>query len=160
MKTTPKQKITEISSNGMKLVKESEGIRLQAYKDAVGVWTIGYGTTRINGKPIRSGQRISLEEAERLLKIGVQEHLHGALKYINPEINLNQNQVDVVADFVYNLGVGAFASSTFLRLINQNRLAEAALQLPRWNKGKVNGKLVELRGLTIRRAKEVALWNS
>jgi len=154
--TSPKK----VSSVGLALVKESEGLRLQAYRDAVGVWTIGYGTTRIDGNPIRSGLRISKEEAERLLEIGLQEHLSGALKFVNSAVQLNQNQLDVIADFTYNLGVGAFASSTFLRLINQGRMADAALQLRRWNKGKVNGKLVELRGLTIRRAKEEALWNS
>lgn len=151
-----------ISPNGFKLLKESEGLRLQAYKDAVGVWTIGYGTTKIDGKPVRSGLRISEQEAERLLVQGANERLQEAVRNIVPEVRekLNQNQVDVIADFAYNLGVGAFQSSTFLKLINQNKLAEAGLQLPRWNKGTVNGKKVPLKGLTIRRAKELDLWNS
>ena len=35
----------KISDNGLNLIKRFEGCRLTAYQDAVGVWTIGYGTT-------------------------------------------------------------------------------------------------------------------
>ena len=34
-----------ISANGIKLIQQFEGLRLKAYQDAVGVWTIGYGHT-------------------------------------------------------------------------------------------------------------------
>lgn len=35
-----------ISKAGLDLIKEFEGLRLSAYQDSVGVWTIGYGHTR------------------------------------------------------------------------------------------------------------------
>ncbi len=33
------------SDNGLNLTKQFEGLRLSAYTDQVGVWTIGYGHT-------------------------------------------------------------------------------------------------------------------
>jgi lysozyme len=70
--------------------------------------------------------------------------------------NLSDNQYAACIDFTYNEGGGNFASSTFAKLIEQDDLADAANQLPRW----VYGGGQVLAGLVHRRAAEVALWNT
>ena len=62
---TPATKETsmEISQEGLSLIKKFEGCKLQSYKCAAGVWTIGYGST--NG--IEEGMEISQERADMLL---------------------------------------------------------------------------------------------
>ena len=94
-------------------IKNHEGLRLTAYKDGGGVWTIGYGHT---GSDVREGLTIPLSEAERLLTrdLRVAEgHVNDAVK-----VKLTQNQFDALVSFTYNLGGGAFRSSTLLKLLN------------------------------------------
>jgi lysozyme len=130
-------------------IKDHEGLRLTAYKDGGGVWTIGYGHT---GSDVREGLTIPLSEAERLLT----RDLRTAEGYVNRlvQVKLTQNQFDALVSFVYNLGGEAFANSTMLRLLNAGDYEGAAKQFPRWNKD--NGKVVQ--GLINRRAKEQELF--
>lgn len=130
-------------------IKTAEGLRLTAYKDGGGVWTIGYGHT---GSDVREGLTIPLSEAERLLTrdLRVAEgHVNDAVK-----VKLTQNQFDALVSFVYNVGGGAFRSSTLLKLLNAGDYEGAANQFPRWNKD--NGKVVN--GLTNRRHEERELF--
>ena len=130
-------------------IKTAEGLRLTAYKDGGGVWTIGYGHT---GSDVREGLTIPLSEAERLLTrdLRVAEgHVNDAVK-----VKLTQNQFDALVSFVYNVGGGAFRASTLLKLLNAGDYEGAANQLPRWNKD--NGKVVD--GLTDRRHEERELF--
>lgn len=130
-------------------IKTAEGLRLTAYLDGGGVWTIGYGHT---GADVRGGLTIPLSEAERLLTrdLRVAEgHVNDAVK-----VKLTQNQFDALVSFVYNVGGGAFRSSTLLKLLNAGDYEGAANQLPRWNKD--NGKVVK--GLTNRRHEERELF--
>lgn len=136
------------SQRGLSLIKSFEGLRLQAYQDAVGVWTIGYGTTR----GVNAGMKISKEQAERMLLNDVQR--------FEPEIErlvgvpLSQNQWDALVSFTYNLGSANLESSTLLRKLNAGDYAGAAEQFPRWSKA--GGKV--LAGLVRRRAAEQALF--
>lgn len=130
-------------------IKKAEGLRLTAYLDTGGVWTIGYGHT---GADVREGLTIPLSEAERLLTrdLKVAEgHVNDAVK-----VKLTQNQFDALVSFVYNVGGGAFRSSTLLKLLNAGDYEGAAYQLPRWNKD--NGKVIP--GLTNRRHEERDLF--
>ena len=65
----------------------------------------------------------------------------------------------VLTSFVFNLGGGAFRSSTLLKKLNQGLYDEVPEQLMRWNKARIDGKLTPLRGLTRRRAAEAALFS-
>lgn len=50
----------QTSEKGIALIKEFEGCKLTAYRDSVGVWTIGYGWTQpVDGKLIRAGMTIT-----------------------------------------------------------------------------------------------------
>jgi lysozyme len=130
-------------------IKNAEGLRLTAYLDGGGVWTIGYGHT---GADVRAGLTIPLSEAERLLT----RDLRTAEGHINDavEVKLTQDQFDALVSFVYNVGGGAFRSSTLLKLLNAGDYEGAANQLLRWDKD--NGKRVQ--GLANRRQEERKLF--
>ena len=89
----------EISQKGIDLIKEFEGCRLTAYKDAVGVWTIGYGHT----KGVKSGDKISQAEAEQLLKDDLKIYEANVMKY-DSKYHWNQNQFDALVSFAFNIG--------------------------------------------------------
>lgn len=135
------------------LIKESEGLRLKAYLDAVGVWTIGYGDT---GADVKEGLVITKGEAEERLERRLREFEGYVKSYV--KVVINQNQFDALVSLVYNIGPENFKTSTLLRLLNLTDYQGAADQFPRWNKGRVNGKLVVLNGLTTRRNKERKLF--
>jgi lysozyme len=132
---------------------------LRAYLDPVGIPTVGYGSTyNYDAKrKVRLGDSITQEKAV--------EWLRKETKSIVPKIKalvkvpINQNQLDSLTSFVYNVGIGAFQSSTLLRLLNSGApKEEVAAQFDRWNKGTVNGQKVVLPGLTRRRKEEKALF--
>ena len=54
----------KISNAGIELIKRFEGCKLKAYQCPAGVWTIGYGTTRINGNSVQPGMTITTAQAE------------------------------------------------------------------------------------------------
>lgn len=138
----------QIGRKGLELIKSFEGCRLEAYICPAGVPTIGYGHTH----GVRLGQIISQKQADDLLL----EDLDQFVKAVNRLVivPLNQNQFDALVSFVFNIGIGAFTSSTLLRLLNQRAYNEAADQFKRWNKG--GGKV--LKGLVRRRQAEEDLF--
>lgn len=136
------------SERGLALIRQFEGLRLSAYRCAAGVPTIGWGTT----KGVKMGQTITRDEAGRLLCEDAQrfaDHVAALVK-----VPLNQNQIDALVAFVYNIGPHAFGKSTMLKLINQGLLDDAANQFLRWNRA---GDQV-LAGLTRRRIAERELF--
>jgi lysozyme len=128
----------------LSLIKEFEGLRLEAYLCPAKVWTIGYGHT----KTAKPGMRITEGGAEALLRHDL-EWVESTINK-NVKVPLTQNQYDALASFIYNVGAGAFRKSTLLRLLNQGDYTGAAGQFQRWNKA--GGKV--LRGLTRRRQAE------
>ncbi|WP_447781025.1 lysozyme [Pseudomonas plecoglossicida] len=132
------------SQRGLSLIKSFEGLRLQAYQDSVGVWTIGYGTTR----GVKAGMKISKEQAERMLLNDVKRFEPEVQRLIT--VPLSQNQWDALMCFTYNLGAANLESSTLLRKLNAGDYAGAADQFCRWVKA--GGKV--LPGLVRRRAAE------
>jgi len=136
------------SQKGLDLIKSFEGLRLSAYKDVVGVVTIGYGTT----SGVKMGDTITKERAEQLLREDVERFEQQVLRLVR--VPLSQGQHDALVSFVYNLGAGNLSNSTLLRLLNAGDYAGAAAQFDRWNKA--GGKV--LSGLVRRRAAERALF--
>ena len=146
--TAPSAGLRRTNANGLLLIKSFEGLRLRAYRDAVGIWTIGYGTTR----GVKPGMTISKDRAVTFL----QEDLARFEKSINDAVKvpINDNQFSALASFTYNVGPGAFRASTLLRLLNRGNIQGAADQFPRWNKA--GGRA--LAGLTRRRNAERLLF--
>ena len=136
------------SQKGIDFIKRHEALRLNAYLDAVGVWTIGYGHT----KTAKKGMTISEAEAEKLLV----DDLKTAENEINSHnLPLKQHQFDALASFVFNVGTGAFRTSTFLKRIKIDvDHPDIPNQLNRWIYG--GGKV--LSGLVKRREQEADIY--
>lgn len=142
--------LTGIGTRGWALIREFEGLRLEAYKCPAGIWTIGFGTTQ----GVRPGMKISSVQAEEMLRRDLTSFESNVRNLV--KVPLNQNQFDALICFVYNIGINAFAKSTFLRKLNAKDYAGAANQFTRWNKA--DGKV--LAGLTRRREAEKKLFLS
>lgn len=132
-----------------RLVRASEGMRLQAYKDAGGVLTIGYGST-LDVKP---GQTITMNQAEALLQRDV---AHAADVVNAHALPCTQGQFDAFVDFVFNLGEERFIRSTLLRKHQAGNYTGAAHEFSRWVYG--GGRI--LPGLVKRRAAEAHMYLS
>jgi lysozyme len=143
------------SQNCINLIKQFEGYRSEAYLDAVGVPTIGYGSTMWNdGKKVKLGETITLEGAGLLLYWEVNRKA-----VILDSLILSQNQYDALTSFIYNIGSGAFGKSTLFKKVKANP-NDAAIrdEFLKWNKGRVGGVLIELKGLTRRRIAEADMY--
>lgn len=89
----------KISKKGIDLIKEFEGCRLSAYRDAVGVLTIGYGHTR----GVYLGQTISQEKADVLLLEDLDRYERNVTSW-NYIYNWNSNEFDALVSFAFNIG--------------------------------------------------------
>ncbi|MBK3797549.1 muraminidase [Pseudomonas sp. Choline-3u-10] len=138
----------QTSQRGIDLIKSFEGLSLTAYKDVVGVVTIGYGTT----SGVKMGDKITKERAEELLRDDV-KRFEGYVEQL-VKVPLMQGQHDALVSFTYNLGPGALEKSTLLDQLNRGDYHSAAEQFGRWVKA--GGKT--LAGLVRRRAAERALF--
>jgi lysozyme len=140
-------------------IKSREGLKLKAYQDSAGIWTIGYGSIHYeDGKPIKRGDTITQERADKLLEAEIilkSIKVNAAIK----STKLTQNQYNALVSFAYNVGTGALLSSTLLKKVLANRndpsIKDSFLV---WNKAHVDGKLVAVAGLTNRRRAEADLY--
>lgn len=148
----------KLDKNGYDLIKGFEGLKLDAYLDSVGVWTIGYGSTQYeNFAKVKKGDKVSMQRAEEIFKYFADRFA----KQVNDLIKkpLTQNQFNAIVSLAYNIGIGAFSNSTALKKINVNpNDPTIKLAIEAWNKGTVNGKKVVINGLKNRREKESKLY--
>jgi len=138
------------SQRGIELIKQHEGVRYQAYDDGVGVWTVGVGHT----KGVVKGDKIDDRQVDQFLREDLESAEYAVSRLVT--VDLTQNQFDALVSLVFNIGSGAFSTSTLLKMLNKGNLPAAADQFGRWNMA--GGKV--LRGLVIRRAAERALFLS
>lgn len=120
----------KLSSNGLDLIKDSEGFRSKAYQDTGGVWTVGYGTTKINGMAVTKDDVVDELYAVVLLKQDVASAEESVNKLVT--VPLTQNQFDALVDFVYNLGESQFHKSTLLKKLNNKDYIGASNEFPKW----------------------------
>jgi len=140
-----------VSNEGLDLIKHFEGLSLKAYKCPAGVWTIGYGTTGV--PEARLGVVISAARAEELLAIDVDKFSRQVWVLVS-DVVINQHQMDALIAFTYNVGIGAFKTSTLLKKLLQKDYTGVSKEFLRWTKAK--GK--ELPGLVKRRRAESLLF--
>lgn len=137
----------------IKLVTEFEGFDSKPYKCPAGVWTIGIGFTRWQGKTVTALTKpITRAQAEYALErqlVGFQAELDSVVT-----APLTSNQNDALLSFIFNIGASAFRKSTLLKKLNMLDYAGASNEFLRWNKAA--GK--ELAGLTRRRKAERDLF--
>ena len=136
----------KISEAGLNLIKQFEGCSLTAYKDAVGILTIGYGHT----KGVKSGQKITQAQADAFLL----EDIAAAEKAVNSyKYSYNINQYSALVSFTFNCGAGN------LKTITNNgarTLEQISARIPNYNKA--GGKV--LLGLVRRREVEKKLFDT
>jgi lysozyme len=133
-----------IKGNGL------EGCKLSAYKCPAGIWTIGYGVTRdSNGVKIIEGMKWPQERAESELKLLSYTYVEKALKYSPKLAEMAVGTLVAIADFIYNLGEGNYASSSLKKAIDIADIPTAKLEIVKWNKagGQVLNGLVKRRKL-------------
>lgn len=162
----------EITPEGRDYIKSEEGTILFTYDDYIfptrpvergekvfGTLTIGTGHT---GPDVAIGMTITEKQADALLD----DDLDIVEQFIdqNVKVSLNDNQFAVVCSFGFNIGTTALKKSGFLRKLNKGDYDGAGRELAKWNKTTVKkgGKKVKITsdGLTARRAREYALWNT
>lgn len=138
---------------GLALIKRFEGLRTRAYRDPVGILTIGYGHTSAAGQPfVTDGMVITKGEAENILCADL-ARVEDAVDDVTTR-GPNQNQFDAMVSLCFNIGPTAFAKSSVLRLFNDDEDEAAANAFLRWNKA--GGKV--LAGLTSRSKAEAELF--
>jgi len=138
----------KISDNGIQLIRDFEGCRLNAYLDAIGVPTIGYGST----DGVTMGDSITQDQAETLLLEDLERFERCVTEMV--KVPIDQNAFDALVSFAFNLGCFALGGSTLLRHLNRGDHPAAALEFARWNKA--GGKV--LPGLVARRKAESELF--
>lgn len=145
-----------MSQKGIEHLKLSEGLRLKAYQDTGGVWTIGYGhTSAAGGLKAYNGLSITHAQAEQLLKDDLARMTYPVIKRL-VKVDLTQGQFDALCSFIYNLGEEQVSKSTLLKLLNAKDYKGASGQFGRWVYD--NGKKFD--GLVTRRKKEQELFDA
>lgn len=151
---------SQLSNDAIKIatefIKKFEGYRPDAYISPAGIWTIGWGSTTLDGVPVKSGDVISQKNADLILQKEVTAIFVKLSELIPPLAKWPPNKISAIISWAYNIGLGAVRDSTLRkRLLNgENQNAVIQEELPRWNKA--NG--ITLPDLIRRRAEEVRLF--
>jgi lysozyme len=133
-----------ITADGLRLIQNSEGLRLKAYQDSVGVWTIGYGHTAT----AHPGMEITNDQADALLRKDLAWAEDAVTRLVT--VPITDGQFSALVSFTFNLGAGALGESTLLRKINAGKFVEAGNEFGKW----VFAGGQELPGLVTRRSSE------
>jgi lysozyme len=142
------------SEAGRDLIKRWESLRLSAYLCQAGVPTIGWGHT----SGVRMGDRITEHEAEQFLTADLAIAEDDIERNVTAPITANQHAA--LVSWALNVGGAEVATSTLVRLLNQDRYDEVPGQLLRWIKvtDPVTKRKTDSNGLRNRRKAEIALW--
>lgn len=149
----------ELSNNGVNFIKNEEGWRACAYKDAVGLWTIGYGhlITKNDGlcKPVPTTKCcISEQRGVQILTSDVKVGSSCISRIVKGVASLTDNQFSALTSWAFNVGCGAATSSTLVKKLNAGNKGDTCGELKKWVKG--GGKVI--RGLVNRRNRECQLF--
>ena len=115
------------SQAGLSALEVREGVKLEAYKDTKGIWTIGVGHT---GPEVVEGLVWTLGQVREAF---AKDILWAETAVNKVVVKLSVNQFDALVSFVFNIGSIAFAKSTMLKVLNLGNFKEAARQFDRWN---------------------------
>lgn len=151
----------QLSAEGLALIKRSEGLRLTVYKDVAGNATIGYGHLVLDHENFDAG--ISETDATQILDRDQAAACSIVRRLVN--VPLKQGQFDCLADFTFNMGGHALATSHLLASLNGGNYGAVAYELYHvddlgiphgwiYAGGKPRDALIE------RRKAEIALWNA
>jgi lysozyme len=137
------------SDAGRAAIEQREGCKLKAYKDSVGIWTIGVGHTSKAGPPVvKVGMTITKKEAHEILSRDLGQFEEAVDKHAKEPTT--QNQFDAMVSLAFNIGGGAFARSMVAKKHSAGDHKGAAEAFLVWDRA--GGK--KLVGLTNRRKAE------
>ena len=125
----------KMSKAGRKTLTTREGVRLKAYKDSVGVWTIGIGHTSAAGDPkVTPTLKITAEECDEIFTRDLAKYE----KAVNDAVKVpvTQTEFDAMVSLCFNIGPGGFAKSSVVRRLNAGDRKGAAKAFLMWNKPK------------------------
>ncbi len=143
----------KLSTAGINFLKDYEALRLTAYQDSKGVWTIGYGHT---GPEVKRGMVITEFQAEEIFRLDVGWAEAAVNQLVT--VPLLQRQFDALVCWVFNVGTPAMKRSTLLALLNQGNYNAAADQLDRWIRVVEHGVSRREPGLVSRRFAEKRIY--
>ncbi len=111
--------VTTLDEAGFDFIIKQEGCVLHVYRDQVGIYTVGIGSTYYeNGQHVQANDPpITLERAKELFANTSKQYMDAVHYWTVPV--LNQNQFNALFSFCYNVGTGGFKKSSVLSLINQ-----------------------------------------
>lgn len=139
------------NENGKNLIKSFESCRLNAYKDATGTLTIGWGHTgSVDNEPIYLGMKISQQKADELFDMDL-ERFENHVNGYHDKYNFTSNEFSALVSFAYN--VGSITQLTAKGTRTKTQIADKMLEYV-YSKGK------KLKGLVNRRSKERSLFLS
>lgn len=144
-----------IDKRGKDFIYKEEGVVLSAYKDQVGIPTIGVGFTYYpnTGKKVKMGDKITQAQCDQIFSKIIKVYEEAVNKGIKAV--LTQNQFNALVSLCFNIGCGAFAGSTLVKKINTKApLAEIEKWLTAWRNA--GGKPI----LLARRQREFKLYKS
>ena len=133
-------------ASAISFIGQWEGLRTEAYRDIVGVWTVCYGET----KGVRPGDSYSKAECDAMLAREIIAYEAALDRCLTADVPTDMNVA--LVSWTYN-GPAAVCRSTLLRKANAGDLTGACNELPRWNRA--GGRVI--RGLTNRRMSERAM---
>ena len=137
------------SAAGRAAITEREGNKLTAYRDSVGILTIGVGHTSAAGPPaVAPGMTITATESDQILSRDLAKFELAVLKAV--KVPMSQSEFDALVSLAFNIGGEAFVQSTLVKKLNSGDRMAAADQFMVWNKAGGN----PLKGLTARRQAE------
>lgn len=156
----------QVSQKCIDLIKKSEGFEPKAYLCPAGIWTVGYGSTRIDGRPVKSTDTVTLEKAEKMLQEEVSIYSNLLSSKLDTK-TLTQGMFDALVSITFNVGPGSSTKDGIIRLKNgkpssllRKTMAGdkigAADEFLKW----VRANGVVLAGLVIRRTAERNLFLS
>lgn len=120
-----------ISSSGLRLLMARESVRLKAYKDQRGIWTIGVGHTSMAGPPeVQNGLVLTYDQVQNVFMADVQKFVAG----VNAALRhpATQCQFDAMVSLCYNIGINGFQGSTVIHMFNAGAIASAANAFLMW----------------------------
>ncbi|KPU83671.1 hypothetical protein JI58_08035 [Marinosulfonomonas sp. PRT-SC04] len=129
-----------------------EGLRLVAYRDIVGVWTVCFGET----KGVKHGDKYTARQCDAMLAREISSYRAGLRVYFTAEtraVRLTAPREVAYVSLAYNVGVRGAGKSTATRRLNAGRIAAGCDALTWWNKA--GGRVI--RGLVRRRSGEYAM---
>ena len=144
-----------ISKNCVNFIKSFEGFSSTAYRDIVGVKTLGYGMT---GKEISGLTYVTEVQASNILETLLNYKYANTIKnnLDSKGVKLNQNEFDAIVSMAYNIGVGGLLGSTLYMNICKGIRDKATIIANFQSWSQAGGKRVD--GLYRRRTEEAAMF--